>query len=221
VANDSRAAILGRLRAADAVDTTPVPGEDFATVSARGWSAEEKLARLRRNMEAVHAEFLEARGGDWVRPVHAWMVEQGLPTLAYAPNTAQGRRLKEAWPDSGPPLVPYDRPLADWKAELFAGDGAGITETLGGIAATGTLILWTDADRPRTLSLVPPVHIAVLDVNQLYDTMREAMLAQKWANAMPTNLVFVSGPSKTADIEQTLAYGVHGPKRLLVVLTDG
>jgi L-lactate dehydrogenase complex protein LldG len=219
VANDARATILDRLRAADAAHSTPVPAEDFATVSARGWSAEEKLVRLRRAMEAVHTEFLDTRGGDWVPAVHSWLAEQNLTTLVYAPGTPLGHRLAESWPGTGANLVAYDRALADWKAELFAGTGAGITATRGAIAATGTLIVWTDANEPRTLSLVPPVHIAVLDVGQLYDTMLEAMRAQNWTAAMPTNLVFVSGPSKTADIEQILAYGVHGPKRLLVVLT--
>lgn len=220
--SNARAAILGRLRAADAGATTTVPGEDFTTVEVRGWSAEEKLTRLRRNMEAVHTEFLDARGADWVATVHRWMVEQALPNLVYAPTTRVGQRLAQTWPGGqGPSLIPYDRPLAEWKADLFAGLGAGITGTLGGIASPGSLILRTDADRPRTLSLVPSIHIAVLDVGQLYDTMLQAMREQNWTSAMPTNLVLISGPSKTADIEQTLAYGVHGPKRLLVVLTGG
>jgi len=216
---DARTAILGRLKAADAGATTSVPSEDFTTVLGRGWSAEERLARLRRNMEAVHTEFLDARGADWVRAVHAWLVEQNLANLLYAPETPVGRRLGQSWPGLGPNLVPYERPMAEWKSGLFQGISAGISGTRGGIAATGTLILWTDADEPRTLSLIPPVHIAVLEVDRLYDTMLQAMRDQNWAAAMPTNLVFVSGPSKTADIEQTLAYGVHGPKRVLVVLT--
>ena len=223
--SDARAAILGRLRAADGAATTKVPHEDFATVSNRGWSVEERLARLRRNMEAVHTEFLDARGADWVRTLHRWMIDQRLPSLVFAPATPVGQRLAQTWPELGPKgygasLVAYDRALADWKGGLFAGSGAGITGTRGGIAATGSLILWTDADEPRTLSLIPPVHIAVLDVGQIHDTMLEAMRGQGWTAAMPTNLVLVSGPSKTADIEQTLAYGVHGPKRLLVVLTE-
>jgi len=216
---DARAAILGRLRAAPAGQAAP--REDFATVSAKGWTAEEKLARLRRQMEAVHTEFLDARGADWARAVHAWMIDQGVPALTYAPATALGRALAASWPAIGPRLIPYDRAMSDWKAELFAGDGAGITATRGAIAFTGSLILHADADEPRTLSLVPPIHIAVLDVGRLYDTMYEAMRDQGWAAAMPTNLLLISGPSKTADIEQTLAYGVHGPKRLLVVLAEG
>ncbi len=159
-------------------------------------------------------------GQDWVGAVHVWMINQGLPTLIYAPATIIGQRLAAAWPIVGPRLVPYEKAMAEWKPELFAGEGAGITGTEGGIAFTGSLILSTGPDEPRTLSLVPPVHIAVLNVSQIYDTMLEAMQDQNWTAAMPTNLLLVSGPSKTADIEQVLAYGVHGPKRLLVVLVE-
>ena len=68
------------------------------------------------------------------------------------------------------------------------------------------------------MSLVPPIHIAVLEAEKIFDTLGEAMQAENWAAKMPTNIVLVSGPSKTADIELTLAFGVHGPKELLVIL---
>lgn len=211
--------ILARLRAAPSGHGSK-PVEDFATVSAKGWSPEEQLARLMRIMESVHSEFLDARGKDWVAALHVWMIDQGVPSLLYAPATPVGQALAAGWPVVGPQLVPYDRAMGEWKADLFAGEGAGITGTRGAIAFTGSLILSTGPDEPRTLSLVPPVHIAVLNVAQLYDTMLEAMQDQNWTTAMSTNMLLISGPSKTADIEQVLAYGVHGPKRLLVVLTE-
>ena len=66
---------------------------------------------------------------------------------------------------------------------------------------------------------VPPVHIALLEADKLYTTFAEAVQAQGWVQTgMPTNALLISGPSKSADIEQTLAYGVHGPKELVVIL---
>ncbi len=93
----------------------------------------------------------------------------------------------------------------------------GFTTTRGGIAETGGLILWPGSQEPRLLSLVPPVHVALLYTDMIYDTFWEALRSQEWAAEMPPNALLISGPSKTADIEQTLAYGVHGPKRLVVV----
>ena len=105
-------------------------------------------------------------------------------------------------------------------SHLFNEVDASITSTRGGIAETGSLILWPNEDEPRLMSLVPPVHIAVLRASELYTTFHEAMKAQNWAAGMPTNALLISGPSKTADIEQTLAYGVHGPKELIVLIIE-
>lgn len=117
-----------------------------------------------------------------------------------------------------PTLIPYDRPIEDLKPRLFGSIDAGLTDSRGAIAETGSLILWPSAEEPRSLSLVPHIHVALLRADALYDSFRQAMNEQRWADGMPTNALLVSGPSKTADIEQTLAYGVHGPKRLVVLV---
>ena len=133
-----------------------------------------------------------------------------------------GQTLKEAVNsrDDLPELLVYDEAIEQWQRELFSKVDVGITSTRGGIAETGSLILWPSADEPRLMSLVPPVHVAVLYASELYTTFHEAMTAQRWHESMPTNALLVSGPSKTADIEQTLAYGVHGPKELIVLVIE-
>ena len=68
------------------------------------------------------------------------------------------------------------------------------------------------------MSLLPPVHAVLVEEATLTDSLSEAIALQHWAGGMPTNALLVSGPSKTADIEQTLAYGVHGPKDLIVLV---
>jgi len=70
------------------------------------------------------------------------------------------------------------------------------------------------------MSLVPPVHIALLKADHIHETFAQAMQVQQWADKMPTNALLVSGPSKTADIEQTLAYGIHGPRQLIVLILE-
>lgn len=68
------------------------------------------------------------------------------------------------------------------------------------------------------MSLVPPVHFALLEADQIVDNPVGVDGKEHWAQSMPTNALLISGPSKTADIQQTLAYGAHGPKELVVLL---
>ena len=68
------------------------------------------------------------------------------------------------------------------------------------------------------MSLVPPVHIVVLEADKVYNTFCEILEKQGWTQNMPTNMVLISGPSRTADIEMTVAFGVHGPKELIVFI---
>ncbi|MFP5511857.1 MAG: lactate utilization protein C [Alphaproteobacteria bacterium] len=217
--SDARNSILTKLRATrDAHPLTP-PASDFAPIEAKRWPDEERLPRIRRLMEAVHTEFLEAAEADWPAVLRDFLAREGVGSLMYAPATDAGKRLVEGWESAANPiLIPYDRPLEDLKPQLFESIEAGLTTTRGAIAETGSLILWPTADEPRTLSLVPHIHIALLRTDALYDTFLLAMREQRWADGMPTNALLVSGPSKTADIEQTLAYGVHGPKRLVVLV---
>ena len=80
--------------------------------------------------------------------------------------------------------------------------------------------MWPDANEPRLLSLVPAVHIAVLEAAHIHDSLADAIARERWAEGMPTNALLISGPSKTADIELVLTFGVHGPKELIVLVLD-
>ncbi len=225
--SEARTAILNRLRASRDAHPVEPPPSDFAVLAAKRWDPAERLERIRRLMEAVHTEFVEATEADWPATVRAFLAGEGVRSLLYAPATEAGARLAAEWAAPGEPappelippeLIPYDREVEDFKERLFDGIDAGITTTLGAIADTGSLVLWPSAEEPRLMSLVPHLHIALLRADRLYDSFWQVMTEQRWAEAMPTNALLISGPSKTADIEQTLAYGVHGPKRLVVVV---
>jgi len=211
----ARERILERLSRGPAAEAAGEP--DFAVMARRAVSREERYARLRRAMEAVHAEFLEATAEDWPLRIRGFAEAEGLRAIAYGPGTEAAARLESAFRGSAARLVPYDRPIEECKRALFEEVDAGFTTTRGGIADTGGLILWPTPEEPRLLSLVPPVHLALLDTARIHDSFWQAIRDEGWAGGMPANALLVSGPSKTADIEQTLAYGVHGPKRLIVV----
>jgi L-lactate dehydrogenase complex protein LldG len=116
-------------------------------------------------------------------------------------------------------LVRYAETIDSWRDRLFDQIDAGFTAARSAIAETGSLILWPDASEPRLLSLVPPVHFVLLDSADIHADLHAAMVAEDWENSLPTNALLISGPSKTADIQQTLAYGAHGPRELIVLLT--
>jgi L-lactate dehydrogenase complex protein LldG len=101
--------------------------------------------------------------------------------------------------------------------DLFSLD-CGITTVRAGIAETGSLLLIPDALQPRLLSLAPPVHLALVERRTLYPTLGHYLATDEDRADPPTNLVLISGASRTADIELTLSIGVHGPKVLLVAL---
>jgi L-lactate dehydrogenase complex protein LldG len=217
--SDARMAILRRLRSAEGPGG-PLPVPDTAVLERRRWSASERVVRLRKGMEAVHTEFLEATPKTWPAVVLAFCEREGLTNLLFGPTSEAGSALAAAWVASGTQLMPYDRPVEAFKEELFSGVAAGFTGTVGGIAETGGVLLTPGPAEPRLLSLVPPIHLALLRASTIQDSFWSAVKNLGWGRSLPPNALLISGPSKTADIEQTLAYGVHGPKRLVVVLVD-
>jgi L-lactate dehydrogenase complex protein LldG len=98
-------------------------------------------------------------------------------------------------------------------------DAVGITGAFCAIAETGTLMLLSGAPTPSAVSLVPETHIAIVRSARIVRTMEDAwQLLRDECEALPRAVNFVSGPSRTADIEQTVTLGAHGPYRVHLVL---
>ncbi|WP_446903630.1 LutC/YkgG family protein [Burkholderia sp. YIM B11467] len=225
---NGRAAILARLRAtAPGVAATAAPALDsridthYDTRRASAARDPHALAQaMQTAFAASHADVWCATGDEWPAQLAARLADAGVRRLLLDPHRAESAALARALPDTVAP-VPFDRPIDAWKAELFDTIDAGFTVARSGIAATGTVVLAPDAGTPRTVSLVPPLHVALVHASTLHADLHAAVHAERWHAGMPTNLVLVSGPSKTSDIQQTLAYGAHGPRRLwVVIVTD-
>ena len=103
--------------------------------------------------------------------------------------------------------------------DLFNFD-VGITMAQAGIAETGTLVLDSSVEQNRLVSLVPPIHIALLDASRIYATLGETLAALQSGAELSPAVTFITGPSRTADIELTLAIGVHGPQELYVIINQ-
>jgi len=115
------------------------------------------------------------------------------------------------WADSDLDVVA--RPAAD-------GDLVGITGCFCAVAETGTLMLLSGPDTPATVSLLPETHIALVPVGRIVATMEEAFaLLRAERGGLPRAVNFISGPSRTGDIEQTIVLGAHGPCRVHLILT--
>ena len=98
-------------------------------------------------------------------------------------------------------------------------DLVGITGAFCAIAETGTLMTMSGRDTPSTVSLLPETHIAVVTQSRIVRGMEEAwQLMREEVGRPPRAVNFISGPSRTADIEQTVTLGAHGPYRVHIIL---
>jgi L-lactate dehydrogenase complex protein LldG len=103
--------------------------------------------------------------------------------------------------------------------DIFRFD-VGISSAQAAIAETGTLVLDSAFERHRLLSLVPPVHIAIVAASRICETLSEALTLVHREGEISPAVTFITGPSRTADIELTLAIGVHGPQQLFVIVDE-
>jgi L-lactate dehydrogenase complex protein LldG len=100
----------------------------------------------------------------------------------------------------------------------------GLTGVDYALAETGSLVLLARPEQARSVSLLPPVHIALIRPEQViggFDELFELLRADFEATGVRSAVTFITGPSRTADIELTLVVGVHGPQQLHVVLIEG
>ena len=115
-----------------------------------------------------------------------------------------------------------NRPLLDIReGRAQATDLVSVQHAFAGIAETGTLMLPSAPERPTTLNLLADTEIVVLRASRLVGAYEEAWdLLRADMGGMPRNVMLVTGPSRSADIEQTLELGAHGPRQLHVVLVE-
>lgn len=153
-----------------------------------------------------------------------------LKTLAEVPEAALGvareagaQNLKIAphpvlqgltWPGTG---VAFGRGAGD--------DLAGLSMAYAAVAETGTVVLRSGADTPTTLNFLPDVHMIALrtsDIKASYEDVWARLRADapEGGPALPRTVNWITGPSRTADIEQTILLGAHGPRKLVILLID-
>ena len=110
--------------------------------------------------------------------------------------------------------IPEREPLR----ELCASADVGITSADYALADTGTLVMLAGPQEPRLISLLPPAHIAVLPCHRLLTGLDELFSLRPEPAEVSSSMILITGPSRTADIEQILVRGVHGPGHITLIL---
>jgi L-lactate dehydrogenase complex protein LldG len=178
----------------------------------------EQVALFLRNLEKEYATFRRVSDlAEVPEAVASYIAGQNLPSeLVIAPNDA----LRDI-PWGTRPLLK----LREGKAEPT--DMVSVQHGYAGIAETGTLMLPAAPDRPTTLNLLCDTAIVVIRASRIvgayeeaWDILRAERVDPVSGGFMPRNVMLVTGPSRSADIESTLELGAHGPRRLHVVLVD-
>jgi len=212
---DARDRILERLRRRQSTQNRPA----VPPAPRNPLAGNDLIQQFTERMESVRAEVFPVARADWAETLVDIASSHAIQSLLYGADGPLAEDLERVVGERPRPrLVAYDTPVETWKEALFFDTDAAVTSSLAAIAETGTLVLWPRPQEPRLMSLVPPVHFAIVEASRMYATFADLVSEQDWAGSMPTNALLISGPSKSADIEQTLAYGVHGPRELIVLL---
>ncbi len=193
---------------------------DFA---ARRSAAEAALAAPVRGPQPVLGAELAVRfqaKAESLASTVARVANPGLAVSAVADYLAAGALGTNA-------VVTADVGSYDWAGSGLAvrigaavdADLVGISGCFCAIAETGTLMLLSGPETPATVSLLPETHIALVQVGRIVATMEDAFaLLRAERGGIPRAINFISGPSRTGDIEQTIVLGAHGPCRVHLVL---
>ena len=232
VTNPARAAILKSIRdhLAQSAESDAVYGEEQAAhadvIELHAVPENRKKQNEHRSLTEMFREELEAVGGHCVVVRGEIEAARALNDIIVELRTRLVPARRIALSDA--PLV---RRLAGAVAaevantpnvaDLFDCD-VGVTSAQAAIAETGTLVLESECERHRLVSLLPPVHIAIINSTDICLSLGEALrfVRRDGPMGMSRTITFITGPSRTADIELTLAIGVHGPKELYVIVYE-
>lgn len=204
----AREAILNRLRASIRQEARPSAWRSRRRFDELAARFDESLTQAKG--EVIRANDLPqalARLGDLLARLEAQqVVVNEEPPLA-------DLNFEARWPSIQWHVV--GRSKGDLR-EFCARADVGLSGAIAALAETGSIAVESGPGRSRLATLLPPVHIALVPTSRLTADIFTWVSARR--GAMPAALTLISGPSKTADIEQTLAVGVHGPTRFIVIL---
>ncbi len=218
-----RALFMARVRAAlghagsHEAPVPPVVDEELVRLAGPD---DDLLELFTRRAEEVGMTVHRTTQAQWPQQVAAQLAQAG------ARSAALGFKDRDRPDALSPFLVRAGVDILDWRHEggvdaQFEVD-AGVTDVHAALAETGTLICCSDAQHSRCLSLVPPLHVAVVRRSEVLPDMIDywRSVEAESGGALSSSISFITGPSKTADIEGELITGVHGPEKVEIYLVE-
>jgi len=182
----------------------------------------EQRSKLRTQfiseLKNVNTNVLEAHDEDEIKKALLKLVkEKKLESFSiWESQYLKELKIKEELKNAGLKLVTAKNKNRIAKSDI------GITEVDYAIADTGTLVLLANKNQPRSVSLLPPIHLAIVQPENLASNIKDLFVILKSRLAegddITSCMTFITGPSRTADIELNLTLGVHGPKELFVIV---
>ncbi|ABI57622.1 LutC/YkgG family protein [Alkalilimnicola ehrlichii MLHE-1] len=169
-----------------------------------------------RPLAELFAAGVEKVAGECLRIADRDQAPAALKTWLEAQGVAAEARMAPAlagldWAGAG---------LSVTEGASAGDDLVGVSEAVLAVAETGTVILRSGPETPTTLNFLPDYHVVLVDADRLVGHFEDAwvVLRERLGNDWPRVINLITGPSRTADVEQTMQLGAHGPRRLLVLL---
>lgn len=208
----SRDAILGRIRTSlRRSPETPVAAGPAPMLQLPDTGVEERIAQFTKALEALSGSAHRAPSAAAARALVSELIGTGGAIASNAPFLTEVGVTSLEGVQSGLTDAPRLR-------ELCASLPAGITSADYALADTGTLVLLSSRAEARLVSLLPPIHIAVIPSASILSGLDELLSLVPKPADLTSSMVFITGPSRTADIEQILIRGVHGPGQVHVII---
>ena len=213
--NEARQAILGSIRTHLAASVPEENHENLLqnpVILSKTPSTISVIEFFKQNLELVNGRCIVANNDtDIADALTRIITDRKAERLAISDNPEVERLLHLT------DLEIEELGIAPNAHDIFRFD-VGLTTVQAAIAETGTLVLVSIHERHRLVSLVPPVHIAIVDASKICQTLADALTFIRKEKEISPAVTFITGPSRTADIELTLTIGVHGPQELYVIV---
>ncbi|MSQ25876.1 MAG: 4Fe-4S dicluster domain-containing protein [Dehalococcoidia bacterium] len=182
---------------------------------------------LNEHLEAQHIEVVETDLGEWIVQLAGEKPSHLITPALHKTREEVAELFTRVTGEYVPPDIPTMVAIARKRLrQKFIDADMGITGANVAIAETGSLVLVSNEGNARLVSTLPPVHVAILGIEKVVPTMDDATAVLRvlsrsgTGQTVTTYISYITGPSRTADIELSLTVGVHGPKEVHIILLD-